>query len=304
MPRTKKQRRERVRLARKRDRGINPLSVAEALDSLEFSTVFRVQGGRRLLGAPAIAFDCNRRRVGKAIVPAILDIGRDKASKLMQRAEEAVAILARKETARAKRGNRQVRNVLEAFDSGVLQWVRYDADTNQQKSLLVGSSDLNRPPLNAGVNQIVCFRGDDYRFYVGEETFDDDSEATFTPLSQDGRPITYPSREVAERSILLACEQGEIERLTDRIVPDIHKRIGKKLRLWEKGESADATFEEYAPDLIVTDQRQRITTQNLAVRVCPKDGEGAFEAPRDAKQSLRVSSLVEIQLSQNSADSQ
>lgn len=332
MPRSSKQRRERKRLARNRDRAPHSVpSHAADLDSLEFSAVFRVQGGQRHLGMRAVGYDCNGKRVGRGIVDHFLSIERDKASKLMQNAEEAVAIQARKEALRVKRGNRQTRSILEAFDSGDLRWVRCDDDlatakislpngevfvTGQQlKTYLVGSSDLNEPPLNRAVNQVICFRGDDMRFYVGEETYDD-SEATFAPLHEDGYPITYPSREVAERSILLKVEQGEIERLQDRIVGDIHKRMDCKLRLW-KTDGADAMFEEYTPEVKVSDQYQRVSppvkyTSDretgeivIATRVRPQDGADLqVTAQVGAKRSLRVDPLVENQLSQNRADSE
>lgn len=335
MPRTKKQRRERKRLARNRDRAPHSVPpMTTDLDSLEFSAVFRVQGGRQhLFGMGTVAaFDCNGKRVQKGITPSILGIERDKASKLMQKAKEAQLIQARKEALRVKRGTRQTRNILEAFDSGDLQWVRRDDDlasakitlpngeqfvTGQQlKSYLVGTSDLDEQPLNRAVNQVICFRGDDMRFYVGEETYDENSEATFAPLHEDGRPITYPSREVAERSILLKVEQGEVERLQDRIVGDIHARMDKKLRVWETG-NADAMFEEFTPEVKVSDQYQRVSPPvkyspdretgeiGIAARVRPQEGAAIdfrVTARVGAKRTLRVDQSVQDRLSQNRAD--
>lgn len=333
MPRTSKQRRERKRLARNRDRAPHSVpSLTTELDSLEFSAVFRVKGGRHLLGMAAVGYDCNGRRVKQGIIPDILGIGRDKASKLMQKAKEAQLIQARKEALRVKRGNRQTRNILEAFDSGDLRWVRRDDDLatatiqladggefvtcQQLKSYLVGSSDLDRDPLNEARNQVVCFRGDDMRFYVGEETYDENSEGTFVALHEDGDPITYPSREVAERSILLKVEQGEIERLENRVVGDIHKRMSQKLRLWET-DNGDEMFEEYTPEVRVSDQYQRVSPPvkyspdrktgeiRIASRVRPQDGADLrVTAHVGARQSLRLDPLVENQLSQNRADSE
>lgn len=333
MPRTKKQRRDRKRLARNRDRAsLRAPALTTELDSLEFSAVFRVQGGRSHLGMQAVAFDCNGKRVQGGITPSILGIERDKASKLMKKAKEAQLIQARKESLRVKRGNRQTRNILEAFDSGDLRWVRRDDDLavakialadgsefatcQRQKSYLVGSSDLKRDPLNEAQNQVVCFRGDDMRFYVGEETYDENSQGTFVPLNEDGCPITYPSREVAERSVLLKIEQGEIERLENRIVGDIHKRMGKRLRLWET-DKADGMFEEYTPEVRVSDQYQRVSppvkytfdrvTEKTAIaaRVRPREGvaiDFRVTAHVGARRTLRVEPAVQDRLSQNRAD--
>lgn len=330
MPRTSKQRRDRKRLARMRDRAPRAPTTA-TLDSLEFATVFRVQGGRQLLGMAAVGYDCDGKCIEEGIAPSILGIGRDKASKLMQKAQEAQLIQARKEALRVKRGTRQTRNILEAFDSGDLRWVRLDDDlatakislvngefvTGQQlKSYLVGSSDLSEPPLNRAVNQVVCFRGDNMRFYVGEETYDENSEATFVPLHENGDPITYPSREVAERSILLKVEQGEVERLQNRIVGDIHARMDKKLRVWET-DSADAMFEEYTPQVKISDQYQRVSppvkyTSDretgeivIATRTRPQDGadiDFRVTARIGAKRTLRVDPAIQDRLSQNRAD--
>jgi hypothetical protein len=333
MPRTKKQRRERKRQARNRDRALRGVrSLTADLDSLEFSTVFRVENGRKLLGMVAVGYDSDGKRVEHGTIPNILSIGRDKASKLMEKAKDAQLVQARREALRVKRETRQTRNILESFDKGDLQWVRRDDDLGtatislpsgeqfvtcqQLKSYLVGSSDLNEPPVNRGVNQVVCFRGDDMRFYVGEETYDENSDAKFAPLNEKGRPVTYPSRESAERSILLAIEHGEIERLENRIVGNIHARMDKKLRVWET-DGADAMFEEYTPKVEISDQYQRVSppvkytsdrvTGKVAIapRIRPQDGadiDFRVTARVGAKRTLRVDPAVQDRLSQNRAD--
>ena len=316
-------RRARQKAARLRGRAFKGvIQHAEVIDSLEFAAVFLVAGGRQNVGMPAVAYDCDLRLVDKGIAPSILGIGRDKATEFMRLSEEAVLIQARKYELRVKRGNRQARAVLEAFDSGDLRWVRMDSDDDtatiklpgaeefavcqQLKSYLVGSSDLtDTPPLNEGVNQVVCFRGDDKRFYVGEETFDENSQATFVPLNEDGRSITYPSEKSAHRAMLIACESGEVERLSGRIVSDVHKRMHRMLRSWKQGEVAGAAYEEFTPETQISDRRERVTTSSSAARVRLRMADDLqYVADVGARQKLRIKPLTEIQLVQNRVDSE
>lgn len=295
------------------------------LDPVEFAAVFLANGGRRNVGMAAVAYDCDLERVDKGIamhrVPNMLEIGTDKATEFCRMAEEQLAIQVRKDDLRVKRGNRQAQAVLEAYDSGELRWRRMDSDDDtammmmpdgreipvcqQLKSYLVGSSDLDSPPLNAGVKQVVCFRRDDGRYYVGEETYDEDSQAIFVPLHEGNKLFTYPSEEAAHRSVLAAIEFGEVERLDDRIVGDVHTRMSKKLRVWKRGDDAKAAYEFFTPEAQVSDERQRVTTSNTAERVRPRtDGDLQHVADVGAKQSLRDEPLAEFQLANNRVDSE
>jgi len=257
----------------------------------------------------------------------MLDICRDKATEFMRMAEEALAVQALKDSLRVKRGTRQAKAVIEAYDSGELRWRRMDSDDDtammmmpdgceipicqQLKSYLVGSSDLDEAPLSRGLNQVVCFRRDDKRWYVGDETYDEDSDsqAIFVPLqgpSRDGKRIvvyTYPSEDSAQRAILAAIELREIERLDDRLVGDVNARIDKKLRVWARDGEASELFEAFSPPTRIDDSCQRITTPKTAARVRPRIDD-LQTADVGAKQKLRVEPLTEIQLTQNRVDSE
>ncbi len=315
MPRTNKnrnssaQRWNRQKAAKLRDDTLTGIGQRIICDSLEFAGLFLVAGGRASIGPETIvrAYDLHGRRVRNGIVPAILSIDRDKASKLMARAKDAVTIQERKESLRVARGTKQTKHILEAFDSGALKWCRTDSDLvagQQCKSVLVGSSDLDSPPTAEWSKMVVCFRGDNGRQYVGEETFDG-TNTTLDLLRQDGEPITYPDEKAAHRSIMAAIELGEIERLSDRIVPDVHARMDNTLLAWERGEKANAMFEQYEPEITVSTERQRVSKPNDAVRVRPRDAADSQYSVRVGKQrSLRVQPLAEIQLAQNRADSE
>lgn len=328
MPRSKKprnssaQRWSRRKTAKEHDGTLAGISQRIACESLEFASLFLVAGGRAKIGPEIIvrAYDLHGRRIrGRGIVPAILSVERDKASKLMAKAKDAIAIQERKESLRLKRGLKQDEKILRTFDSGVLGFCNVNSDLiagQQRKSILVGSSDLDSPPMAEWSNMVVCFRGDDGRYYVGEESFDG-TETSLDLLVEDGEPITYPSQEAAHRSTLTAIETGEIERLVDHITPPTTARLKRSLIVWKSGEQANAMFESYTPAVEVSDQRQRISTPvkriedattgelYIADRVRPRDAaDSQYSVRVGKKRSLRVQPLAEIQLAQNRADSE
>jgi len=299
----------RTKAAKMRAGTLAGISQRIVCDSLEFATLFLVAGGREKIGPGVIAraYDAHGRKVRGAIVPAMLSIERDKASKLMAKAKDAVTIQERKESLRVKRGAKQTRRILEHFDSGVLRFARVDCDLiagQSLKSVLVGSSDLDSPPTAEWSNMVVCFRGDDGRFYMGGETFDG-AEYTLDLLEENGEPISYPSEKAAQRSMLASIELGEIERLCDRVTPDVTARMSKRLIAWERGEKANARYEQFQPEIAISSEHQRVSKPNDAARVRPRDAaDSQYSARIGKKRSLRVQPLAEIQLAQNRTDSE
>ena len=60
---------------------------------MEYACLFTIVGGREVIGPGIVrAFDMHGRKPGKAVTPNLLQIGRDKAGKLMAQAVDAAAI--------------------------------------------------------------------------------------------------------------------------------------------------------------------------------------------------------------------
>jgi len=120
MPRKRKTRessgnrwkRNRASVARYRSLGVDPRNPNHQrieIDSMEYACLFTIVGGREVIGPGIVrAFDMHGRKPGKAVTPNLLQIGRDKAGKLMAQAVDAAAIRQIREDLREEKKQTQV----------------------------------------------------------------------------------------------------------------------------------------------------------------------------------------------------
>ena len=235
--------RNRAAVARYQDLGVNPDDPNHLridVDSMEFACLFTVIGGEKLIGPGIIrAFDRHGCIPGKAVAPNELQIGRDKAAKLMAQANDAAHARQIREDQREERKQNQVRNLLAATDRNAFGWFRQEVPDQKLRSVLCGSNNGSDPTRKSSA-LVVCYKEDDGRYHVAEETWDGAWSAPDT-LGHRERidvdiaplPITFNDEKEEHAAIMLAAKSGELERFAGR-KDDIHlQRIAARLRTWE-----------------------------------------------------------------------
>ncbi|KKK72102.1 hypothetical protein LCGC14_2907250, partial [marine sediment metagenome] len=139
---------------------------------MEYACLFTVIGGRTLIGPGIVrAFDRHGQKPGEAVAPNMLQIGRDKASKLMARARDAEAIRQIREDLREERKQTQVNRLMSAAGRDAFGWYRQDVPDQKLRSVLCGSNN-GKDPSRESDSLVVCFKAGDGRYYVAEETWD------------------------------------------------------------------------------------------------------------------------------------
>lgn len=239
--------RRQARLERDRNLGIarDPNHQRIHVDSLEFASLFTVVGGRAKIGDAIVrAFDCNGRRPRSAVAPRILDIERDKASKLMAKARDAAAIRRAKEKLRQEQKQSQIDDLLTAYEHNLFVWRRQEVPDQKLRSVLVGSN-AGKDPTRESDSLVICFKADDGRYYIGEETwhggwstadgngFRERIDVCIDVLqNDDGTLLTFADESEAHRAIKLAAHMGELERFEDQKSADYVRRHADRLRIW------------------------------------------------------------------------
>lgn len=235
--------RNRAAKARYRMLGIDPRNPNHQrieIDSMEFACLFTVIGGRDPIGPGIVrAFDMHGRRPGKAVAPNILQIGRDKASKLMAKARDAEAIRQIREDQREERKQLQVNRLMAAIDRDAFGWYRQEVPDQKLRSVLAGSNN-GKDPTRESDNLVVCFKGDDGRYHVAEETWDgswsnadEHGHRERVGVNLDSLDITFHDEHEAQRALVFAAKAGELERFADREDASHFHRIAARLRAWE-----------------------------------------------------------------------
>lgn len=260
MPRKHKREASKKRRARWRANAQNrPGSDANHLridlDSMEFACVFTVEGGRKEhIGSDSIyqAFDRHGRRAGRAVAPNVLQIGRDKASKLMARARDA-AFLAqlRQGTREEMRSKNQANALAMAENAHSTSWIRQDVPDVQMRSILVIDGEHEK-------SRLVCFRSENPdhadRYVAALEKWDGewsaaDETAERVGVSLDylddgeGNVSTFNSPRDAQREIRLSLAMGELAFMPGALDSDYLTRFASRLECWEhEGRDMKALF--------------------------------------------------------------
>lgn len=240
--------------------GANHLRID--LDPFEFQGLFTVEGGREKIGdIRYTAIDrCGKRagikfgrEHGIAVAPSILDIGRDKASKLMEQAADAVAIRDARERMRGERLAKRVNRLLAAHDRGAVGWYRQEVPDQNQRTILMGTNH-GKDPLIESAGMVVAVKTEDGDHLIGREFWSGgwsvpDSNGqrerlgvTMDYVDDDGVPKSFYSKKEAESALLFAVDEGAtltfgsgVELAFGEI--QNHDRIeaqARRLKAWEK----------------------------------------------------------------------
>jgi len=244
--------RRQARIQRARALGVNRDSNHQRIhvDSLEFASLFTVLGGRAKIGDGIVrAFTCDGRRPGPAVAPRILDIERDKASKLMAKARDAEAIRRAKEKLRTEQKQALIDDLLTAYEHNLFVWRRQEVPDQRMRSVLIGTNQ-GKDPTRESDSLVICFKADDGRYYVGEEKWsgewsapDDNGHRERIGVhvelyeeSDSNDPQTFADESEAHRAIKLAAHMGEHERIEDQQNADYVRRFADRLRIWHRGD--------------------------------------------------------------------
>ena len=239
----KRWKRNRAAQARYRALGTDPRNPNHQrieLDSMEFACLFTVIGGRDPIGPGIVrAFDAHGQKPGQAVAPNLLQIGRDKASKLMARARDAAAIRQIREDQREEGKQMQVNRLMAAVDRDAFGWYRQEVPDQKLRSVLCGSNN-GKDPTRESDSLVVCFKADDGRYHIAEETWDGswsapdaDGYRERVGVNLDSLPITFHDEHEAQRALIFAAKAGELERFADREDATHMHRIAARLRVWE-----------------------------------------------------------------------
>lgn len=239
----KRWKRSRAAVARYRALGVDPRNPNHQrieVDSMEFACLFTVEGGRDSIGPGIVhAFNAHGCKPGKAVAPNILQLGRDKASKLMRRADDAALIRQIREDQREERKQMQVNRLMGAVARDAFGWYRQEVPDQRLRSVLCGSNNGKDPSVQSD-KLIVCFKGDDGRYQVGEETWDGswstpdaDGYREREGVDFDPAPVTFHDEHEAQRAVMFAAKAGELERFADREDATHMHRIADRLLVWE-----------------------------------------------------------------------
>ena len=218
--------------------GANHLRID--LDPFEFQGLFTVEGGREKIGdIRYTAIDrCGKRagikfgrERGIAVAPSILDIGRDKASKLMEQAADAVAIRDARERMRGERLAKRVNRLLTAHNRGAVGWYRQEVPGQEQRTILMGTNH-GKDPLIESAGMVVAVKTEDGNHLIGREFWtggwsapDSNGQrerigvvvdfAGDPPKLDDngkpkdeGTPFSFHSKKEAESALLFAIDEG------------------------------------------------------------------------------------------------
>lgn len=247
-----------------------PIHRRIELDSLEFLCAFRIVGGLDSIDQDAVirVYDSDGNRVAltttatvteeciehrmfgaevgavvessAAVVPDILlGIGRDKASLLMRSAADAEARRQILENLRDAKRQAQVSALLVATRRNAFGWYRQEMPDQNLRSILLGSNN-GKDPTSESDSLVVCFKTDDGRYHVAEETWD----GSWSEPDKDGfrervgvqiseLPITFHDEHEAQRAVVFAAKAGQLERFEDRRDASHMHRIAARLRAWE-----------------------------------------------------------------------
>ena len=208
---------------------------------MEFACLFTIEGGRDPIGPGIVrAFDAHGQKAGKAVAPNILQLGRDKASKLMRQAEDAALIRQIREDLREERKQTQVNRLLSASERDAFGWYRQEVPDQKLRSVLCGSN-RGKDPTRESDKLVVCFKADDGRYHVAEESWDGswsapdaDGHRERVGVDLDPLPFTFHDEHEAQRAIVFAAKAGELERFADREDATHLHRIADRLQVWER----------------------------------------------------------------------
>lgn len=223
----KRRARQRATTAQFRTRSSDANHLRIDLDAMEFACVFTIEGGRKEhIDSDTLhrAIDRHGRRVGRAVAPNVLQIGRDKASKLMAKARDAVFLAQLRQGTREDRRSKNQANALaKAENAHSTTWIRQDVPDLHMRSILVvdGEHDGQR---------LVCFRSDKPehagRYVVAAEAWDGDWSASDENAARANVALdffegpdgitTFCSPREAQRETRFALAMGEIERREGR----------------------------------------------------------------------------------------
>jgi len=268
--------RKRETLRFEREAGVRPGRNHERIDlePLEFACLFTVEGGRDKIGDAFVrAVDRFGRRPGKPVAPRILDIERDKASKLMAYADDAETLRLLRMGLRDERSQRQSAKLLSAFERNAVGWYRQDVPDQTQRSILMGTNGGD--PERSSDGTVVCFKLDSEtagqydlpecgKYAIAREYWDGgwsvpDADGhrervgvSLDVLEHDGHVLTFRDKDEAQRAFMLAideCTSSEDDDDPMSEFSDIRDagRIesqARKLRVWERnGTDMKALYE-------------------------------------------------------------
>jgi len=223
---------------------------------MEYACLFTIVGGREVIGPGIVrAFDMHGRKPGKAVTPNLLQIGRDKAGKLMAQAVDAAAIRQIREDLREEKKQTQVNRLMSAVARDAFGWYRQEVPDQSLRSILVGSNG-DHDPTRESDSLVVCYKSDDGRYHIAEETWDgewseEDADGSRERIGVDldplldekEREITFHDEHEAQAAITFAAKGGELERFADREDATHMHRIADRLRAWEKrGQDLKQTY--------------------------------------------------------------
>lgn len=239
----KRWKRNRASMARYRALGVDPSDPNHQrieIDSMEFACLFTIVGGREPIGPGIVrVFDMHGQRPGKAVSPNLLQIGRDKASKLMAQAQDAAAIREIREDQREEKKQMQVNRLVSASDRDSFGWYRQEVPDQKLRSVLCGSNN-GKDPTRESDSLVICYKSDDGRYHIAEEQWDgswsgDKGEGyrEREGVSLDELPFSFHDEHEAQRAIVFAAKAGELERFSDREDATHMHRIADRLRAWE-----------------------------------------------------------------------
>ncbi len=244
------------------------------LDSTEFQSLFAVEGGHKKIGdIQHKAINCFGKRpgikfggvYGIAVAPSILDIERDKASKLMAQAADAVAIREARERMREEGVAKRVNRLLSAHDRGATGWYRHEVPDQDQRTILMGTNH-GKDPLIESAGMIVTVKTETGDHLIGREFWtggwsapDENGQrerlgvvvdfAGDPPkLDENGKPkdngwpSSFHSKKEAQAALLYAIDEGAKLEFVSGAKLDFkeiqsHDRIearASRLKAWEK----------------------------------------------------------------------
>lgn len=240
--------------------GVNHLRID--LDSTEFQSLFAVEGGHKKIGdiqhkainrfgrRPGVKFG---GVYGLAVAPSILDIERDKASKLMAQAADAVAIREARERMREERLAKRVNRLLSAHDRGAVGWYSQVVPDQDQRTILMGTNH-GKDPLVESAGIIVTVKTEDGDHLIGREFWtggwsapDENGQrerlgVAVDYLDDEGAPLSFHSKKEAQDALLFAIDEGATLTFESGVELDFkeiqnHDRIearASRLKSWEK----------------------------------------------------------------------
>ena len=255
-----RKRRERAQDNRSLARAGNHLRID--LDSMEFHGAFTVESGDDKIGGIRYrAFDRSGKRPGIAfggkhgiaVSPSMLEIGRDKASKLMAQAADAVAIREARERMREEGLAKRVNRLLSAHDRGAVGWYRQEVPDQDQRSIFMGTNH-GKDPLIQSSGMLITVKTVTGDYHIGREFWaggwsapDENGQrerlgVEVDYVDDDGAPISFRTKKEAQDALLFAIDEGAALTFKSGAELDFkeiqnHDRIearAGRLKAWEK----------------------------------------------------------------------